>query len=76
MSSLESSGPNDVELDPEPFTYQSLNKDPGLVFNGSELPSNKIIGDPFISLTQIMFLLRFEPPDLPLTFFRFSTPPW
>ena len=47
------SGPwvrTNVESDPDLFTYRGQNKDPKRVFNGSEPPGDRTIGDPFTSL--------------------------
>lgn len=39
-----------TKVDSDPFTYRGLNKDSNPVFNGSELPGNWRIGNPFTSL--------------------------
>ena len=50
MLGLESTGPNQVESDSDPFTYRNVNKDPDQVFNESEPLGNQRIGDSFTSL--------------------------
>ena len=50
MSGHGSTGLNQVGTRPGPIYFRGLNKDPDLVFNGSEPSGNRRIGDPFTSL--------------------------